>query len=178
MEHDLQQKVAQLVLQVIEITAFDRVCDLVGFLDRVRRDRGEILRQIPGTTAAGGPEARHDGDQVFDGPSWLHADPYSKGAMAGSIVLGMAVNVPEVALRLDPVADELLQGLHVGETPIALALPDKLAVNLDPEGAAGGRHERDGAEFLGKRREQLLRHPGRTHEPIALAAIGDRDAWL
>ena len=46
-EHDLQQQVAQLVPQVVEIAARDRVGDLVGFLDRVGRDGREVLLQVP-----------------------------------------------------------------------------------------------------------------------------------
>ena len=46
-EDDLQQEVAELILQVVEIAALDRVGDLVGFLDRVGRDRREILLRGP-----------------------------------------------------------------------------------------------------------------------------------
>ena len=65
-EHDLQQQVAELVLQVIEIAAADRVGDLVGFLDGVGRDGREILLQVPRTAGAGRAQRRHDLDETRD----------------------------------------------------------------------------------------------------------------
>jgi hypothetical protein len=53
-KHDLQQQIAELVLQVVEIAAADRVGDLVGFLDGVRRDVSKFLLQVPRTA---GPSA-------------------------------------------------------------------------------------------------------------------------
>lgn len=46
-EHDLEQQVAELALEVGEIAALDGVGDLVGFLDGVGRDRREGLGDIP-----------------------------------------------------------------------------------------------------------------------------------
>ena len=46
-EHDLEQQVAELVLEVEKIAARDRVGDLIGFLDRVGRDGREILLEVP-----------------------------------------------------------------------------------------------------------------------------------
>jgi hypothetical protein len=46
-EHHLQQQVAQLVLQIGQVVAVDRIGDFVGFLDGVRRDAGEILLTGP-----------------------------------------------------------------------------------------------------------------------------------
>ena len=51
-EHDLQEQVAEFVAQIVEIAARDRVGDLVGFLDGVRRDRREILLQVPRAAGA------------------------------------------------------------------------------------------------------------------------------
>ena len=50
---DLQQQIAELVLQVGEVAARDRVGDLVGLLDGVGRDRREGLLEVPGAAAAG-----------------------------------------------------------------------------------------------------------------------------
>ncbi len=38
MKHHLQQEIAELVTQIVEITARDGVGDFMGFLDRVGRD--------------------------------------------------------------------------------------------------------------------------------------------
>ena len=46
-EHHLQQEVAEFVTQIGQIAPRDRVGDLIGFLDRVRRDAREILFEIP-----------------------------------------------------------------------------------------------------------------------------------
>ena len=51
-EHDLQQQVAELVPEVVEVAALDGVGDLVGLLDRVGRDRPERLLEVPRTSAA------------------------------------------------------------------------------------------------------------------------------
>ena len=66
MEHDLQEKIAQLVLQLAMGAALDRVGNLIGFLDRVGRDRAEILFQIPGAAAIRIAQFRHDGEQAVD----------------------------------------------------------------------------------------------------------------
>ena len=42
---------AKLVAQIAEVVAIDRVGDLVGFLDRVRGDRVEVLLHVPRTAA-------------------------------------------------------------------------------------------------------------------------------
>ena len=45
---DLQQQVAELVAQIVQVAARDGVGDLVGFLDRVGRDGRKILLDVPG----------------------------------------------------------------------------------------------------------------------------------
>ena len=59
----LEQQVAQFVAQIGHVAALDGVGDLVGFLDRIGRDRGEILLDVPGTAPVGVTQPRHDGDQ-------------------------------------------------------------------------------------------------------------------
>ena len=61
---DLQQQVAELVAQIVEIAARDRVGHLVGFLDRIGRDGREILLDVPGTAGLGIAQRRHDLDQA------------------------------------------------------------------------------------------------------------------
>ena len=52
-EDDLQQQIAEFVLQVVEIAARDGVGHLVGFLERVGRDRREVLLEVPGQPLPG-----------------------------------------------------------------------------------------------------------------------------
>ncbi len=58
-EEDLQQQVAELVLQLRPGATLDGVKDLVGLLQRVRLDGVEGLLAIPRTTA-GSAQAGHD----------------------------------------------------------------------------------------------------------------------
>ena len=48
---DLEQQVAEFVGQRRKIAPRDGVGDFVGFLDRVRRDRGEALLAVPRAAA-------------------------------------------------------------------------------------------------------------------------------
>ena len=64
MKHHLQQQVAQFVAEILGIIALDGVGDLVGLLDRVGLDRGEILLDVPGATVFRMPERRHDLDEA------------------------------------------------------------------------------------------------------------------
>ena len=61
---DLELEIAELVLERVHVAAVDRVGDLIGFLDRVGRDRREGLDAVP--FAAGGRIAQpgHDLDQA------------------------------------------------------------------------------------------------------------------
>ena len=66
MEHDLQQQVAQFVAQIRIVAPVYRIGHFVGFLDRVRRDRGEILLHVPRTAGLRIAQCRHDAQQVVD----------------------------------------------------------------------------------------------------------------
>jgi hypothetical protein len=46
-EHDLELEIAELVGERVHVVAGDRVGDLIGFLDRVGRDRREGLHAVP-----------------------------------------------------------------------------------------------------------------------------------
>ena len=48
---DLEEEVAELVAERGHVAAGDGVGDLVGLLDGVGRDRGEILLDVPGAAA-------------------------------------------------------------------------------------------------------------------------------
>jgi hypothetical protein len=63
---DLQQEIAQLVLQRARVTFLDGVGDLVSLLDGVGRDRLEGLLQVPGAAAARRAQRRHDGQEIID----------------------------------------------------------------------------------------------------------------
>src|SRR5271156_6804238 len=66
LEHDLQQEVPELFLEIGKIVARDGVSNLVGFLERVGRNRREILLQVPRATALGSPQRGHDLDEPAD----------------------------------------------------------------------------------------------------------------
>ena len=70
---DLEQEVAELVLEVVAVAARDRVGDLIGFLDGVGRDGREGLLQVPGAAHARRAQPRHDLDQPADVARGLHA---------------------------------------------------------------------------------------------------------
>ncbi len=53
MEDDLEQEIAELVLEIVHVAARDRLGDLVGLFDGVGRDRGEVLLDIPGAPVSG-----------------------------------------------------------------------------------------------------------------------------
>ena len=61
---DLQKQIAQFAFQVIPGFALDGIGNLVGFLDRVGRNRGEILLDVPRAAGLGIAEAAHDFDQL------------------------------------------------------------------------------------------------------------------
>ena len=65
-EDDLELQVAELVGERVHVVAGNGVGDLIGFLDRVRRDGRETLLAIPFATALGVAEAAHDRDQPVD----------------------------------------------------------------------------------------------------------------
>ena len=58
-EDRLEQQVAQLALQLPHVLPLDCVGDLVGFLDRVRRDRLEGLLDIPWAARPWRPQPSH-----------------------------------------------------------------------------------------------------------------------
>ena len=64
-EHHLQQQVAELVAEIVEVAAVDRIGNLVGFLDGVRGNGREVLLQVPWATSLRVAQARHDDQQAF-----------------------------------------------------------------------------------------------------------------
>ena len=60
----LQQEIAELVPEIVEIAARDRVRDFVGFLDGIGRDGRKILFEVPGTARHRRAQLCHDLDQA------------------------------------------------------------------------------------------------------------------
>ena len=59
----LQQQVAKLQLELLHVSTVYGVCDFICFLDRVWRDRLEILLEVPGTAGLWCSERGHDFDE-------------------------------------------------------------------------------------------------------------------
>ena len=72
MENDLQQKIAQFVLQPGQIVASDGIGDLVGFLERIGSNGAEILLEVPRAAASRRAQRRHDLDQAGNVAGGLH----------------------------------------------------------------------------------------------------------
>ncbi len=66
-KYDLEQQIAELVLQRCQIAARDRVGDLIGFLDRIRRDRREILLPVPRAAMRRVAQLRHNRQKAVEG---------------------------------------------------------------------------------------------------------------
>ena len=66
MENHLQQQVAQLVAQIVPVSAINRIDDFVGFFQRIRRDGGEVLFYIPRAAAVGIAQSSHDRKQIVE----------------------------------------------------------------------------------------------------------------
>jgi zinc and cadmium transporter len=67
MEDHLQQQVTQFVTQGCHIAALDRIVDFVSFLNRIRCNRREGLRDIPFTALLGIAKAGHDREEAGPG---------------------------------------------------------------------------------------------------------------
>jgi hypothetical protein len=59
-ERDLEQEVAKLFTQVVEIVAGDGVRDFIGLFKRIGRDGREVLLEVPRAAGAGRAQRRHD----------------------------------------------------------------------------------------------------------------------
>lgn len=64
MVDDLQQEVTEFVAQIVEIAARDGIRHLVGLLDRIGRNCGEVLLDVPRAPGLRRPQRRHDLDQA------------------------------------------------------------------------------------------------------------------
>ena len=66
MENHLEQEIAKLVPERRHVLALDGVGHLIGFLDRIGGDGGEVLLQVPRAAALGIAELGHDRHQPVD----------------------------------------------------------------------------------------------------------------
>src|SRR5262249_15429373 len=71
-ENDLKQKVAELLFEISKIAAGNSVGDFIGFFQRVGRDGGKILRQIPWAAGFGGAQRRHDVEKALNFTRRVH----------------------------------------------------------------------------------------------------------
>jgi hypothetical protein len=62
----LEEQIAQFALQLGPGLALDGVGDLVGFLQRVGGDGGEVLLDVPGAAGFRVAQARHDVEEPVD----------------------------------------------------------------------------------------------------------------
>jgi hypothetical protein len=74
---DLEEEIAELVAKRLEVPAPDGVVDLVGLLDGVGCDRGEVLLQVPGAALLAVSQPRHDLQESFD---LAHEAEYQRSA--------------------------------------------------------------------------------------------------
>ena len=75
----------------------------------------------------------------------------------------------------DAVADGLLELLNFREAAGLGARPDDFGVNPYLEDATCARHQRQLANFPGKRGQKLLGYPAGAKQPPALCAVLDLD---
>src|SRR6266851_5370709 len=93
---------------------------------------------------------------------------FAGGMRCFGSLMGSVVGVAELLAGGDAVSDELLEFLDVGEAPRSFARPDELALRANVEDASRPRDEREFANVVLERCEQLLRHPGGAEKPAAL----------
>jgi hypothetical protein len=86
-EDDLEQEIAKLIAELIEVVVLDRIGDLVGFLERIWRDGPKGLFEVPGAAAAGGAEGGHDLDQSTDVSGGFHATTLTRSRCRAAVVI-------------------------------------------------------------------------------------------
>jgi len=84
---DLQQEIAELVLERVEIAASDRVDHFIRFLDRVWRDRRARLVTISRAAGIGIPQPRHHAQQTWQRREERRCEPAQRAHAAALISL-------------------------------------------------------------------------------------------
>jgi hypothetical protein len=93
MEHHLEQQIAEFVAQRRHVTGHAGLRHLIGFLDRVRRDRGEILLDVPWAALLRIAQPRHDRDQPIHRRGMVgrrETVAFRGGRLVGQITLRIA----------------------------------------------------------------------------------------
>ncbi len=88
------------------------------------------------------------------------------------------VRMTEILPWGDPVADELLEFLQLGEASALLAGPDQVAVSSNLKEPASSWDKDQLADLVLERSEELLCDPCSSHEPATLGAIVDLDSAI
>ena len=85
----------------------------------------------------------------------------------------LSIGVAQVSSWCDPVPHELLEFLHLRESPCFLSGPDNFVVDSDLEDAAFARDKGYLVGFVLEGCEEFLSHPAGPQKPTALGAVGD-----
>src|SRR5215207_10055931 len=132
---------------------------------------GEPGQMVAGAVRAGAGEKRA---QIVEHVTMVaHACSVGHDDLAGS----GSVHVAEVTAGVEPISHSLLEDLGIREAPILLAVPQEISVVRDLKDASRAWKQCNLTEVGPKGGQQLLRHPSRAQEPLALRAVGDC-AWL
>ena len=83
----------------------------------------------------------------------------------------LSIGVAQVSSWCDPVPHELLEFLHLWESPCSLSGADNFDSDLENAAFAGNKGYL--ASFVLKGREEFLSHPAGPQKPTALRAVGD-----
>lgn len=84
--------------------------------------------------------------------------------------------MPQIAFGVEPVADPPLELPDIGESSIALALPQGIFIVEHLEMTAVTGRQRDLFEILAEGLQQFLGIPAGTEQPLALGAIMNSDS--
>jgi len=79
--------------------------------------------------------------------------------------------MPKLAFWRDLVTDKLLELFNVRESTLRLAIPNQYALAVDLKDPTGPGDKGNFANFFCEGRQQLLRVPGGSQQPLTLAAI-------
>jgi hypothetical protein len=66
MEDHLQQKVPELLSQILTVSSLSGLCDLIGFFEGIRHQTLEVLLKVPGAAPFGVPELGHDVEKAIN----------------------------------------------------------------------------------------------------------------
>ena len=91
MVDDLEQEIAEFILEGGHVVTLDGIGDLVGFLDRERCDALEALLEVPRAARSRRPKSSHDFDETgyvssgLDGRGWAFLRSFEHGVLRGGL---------------------------------------------------------------------------------------------